>query len=116
MSSTLLYLILVVFSGVSFVIYGILLFNSSRMKADFERFELKKYTNLVGALEILGGLGLIVGIVFEILLTISSFGLATLMLLGVFTRLKVRDNFELIVPALFFLVLNSYIFYESIIK
>ena len=116
MSSTLLYLILVVFSGVSFVIYGILLFNSSRMKADFERFELKKYTNLVGALEILGGLGLIVGIVFEILLTISSFGLATLMLLGVFTRLKVRDNFELIIPALFFLVLNSYIFYESIIK
>ena len=86
------------------------------MKSDFERFELKKYTNLVGALEILGGLGLIVGIVFEILLTISSFGLATLMLLGVFTRLKVRDNFELIVPALFFLVLNSYIFYESIIK
>ena len=77
------------------------------MKSDFERFELKKYTNLVGALEILGGLGLIVGIVFEILLTISSFGLATLMLLGVFTRLKVRDNFELIIPALFFLVLNS---------
>ncbi len=116
MTFSFFYLLLVLISGISFLSYGVSLFISKKMKSDFERFELKKYTNLVGALEILGGLGLIVGIVFEILLTISSFGLATLMLLGVFTRLKVRDNFELIVPALFFLVLNSYIFYESIIK
>ena len=116
MSSTLLYLILVVFSGVSFVIYGVLLFNSSKMKADFERFKLKKYTYLVGSLEILGGLGLIIGLAAELLLTLSSFGLAALMLLGVVTRIKVKDDFILIIPALLFLFLNSFICYESLIK
>ena len=116
MTFSFLYLILVLISGLSFLSYGISLFISKKMKTDFVRFDLKKYTTLVGVLEILGGLGLIIGIVFEIFVTISSFGLATLMLLGVFTRIKVRDNFELIIPALFFLVLNSYIFYESIIK
>ena len=113
MTSSLLYILLVSISGIAFLSYGISLFIS---KKDFERFNLKKYTYLVGVLEILGGLGLLCGLAFEVLITISSFGLAFLMLLGVFTRIKVKDSFNLILPAILFLILNSYICYESLIK
>ncbi len=116
MTSSLLYILLVSISGIAFLSYGISLFISNKMKKDFERFNLKKYTYLVGVLEILGGLGLLCGLAFEVLITISSFGLAFLMLLGVFTRIKVKDSFNLILPAILFLILNSYICYESLIK
>jgi hypothetical protein len=72
MMPSFLYLLLVSISGISFLIYCVSLFISKKMKTDFERFNLKKYTNLVGVFEILGGLGLMIGIAFKTLVTISS--------------------------------------------
>ena len=101
---------LVVFSGLSFIVYGVSLFFSEKMKKEFERFQLEKFTILVGCLEILGGLGLLIGIFFNPLLLFSSMGLSILMLLGVLTRIRLKDNFILIIPAFFFLILNGYLF------
>ncbi len=105
---------LVLFSSISFLIYGVAYFTTPKMKSEFIRFRLEKFGTLTALLEILGGLGLLVGLIFNFLLLISAGGLALLMLLGVGARLRVKDGFLDILPALFFLVLNTYIFIESI--
>ena len=101
---------LVLFSGVSFIIYGSLLFVSTEMRNEFKRFELEKFTTLTGILELLGGIGLLVGLKFGFIILISSGGLALLMLLGLGVRLKMKDGFWLSFPSLFFMLLNLYVF------
>ena len=95
--------ILVLISSISFLGYGIAYFSSSRMKNEFVRFGLSRLGMLTAILEILGALGLLIGLKFDFILLISSGGLALLMLLGVRVRLRVKDGFLAILPALFFL-------------
>ena len=103
-------IIIVLFSGMSFIIYGVLLFLSNNMKNDFKRFKLEKFRTLIGVLELLGGIGLLVGLKFDLILLISSGGLALLMLLGLRIRIKVKDSLWLSFPSLFFMLLNLYVF------
>jgi len=105
--------ILVVISGLSFLAYGINYFISPQMKSEFTRFELEKFGLLEGILEIVGALGSLIGLLIHSILLISSGGLALLMFLGFLARLRVKDSLWVSLPALFYLVLNSYIFFES---
>lgn len=106
--------VLAIFSGLAFIAYGLSLFISNKMKSEFERFQLQRFMYLVGSLEILGGLGQLIGIFVNPLLVFSSIGLSILMLMGVLTRVRLKDNFILILPAFFFLILNSYLFFKFI--
>lgn len=109
-----LYIILVLFSGVSFIIYGCLFFLSPQMRNEFKRFGLEKFATLTGTLELLGGVGMLVGLKFNFILIISSGGLALLMLLGFGVRLKIKDGLWLTMPSLFFMLLNLYVFLITI--
>lgn len=109
-----LYILLVLFSGISFIIYGSLLLVSAEMQNEFKRFELEKFTTLTGILELLGGIGLLVGLKVGFILVIASGGLALLMLLGFGVRIKVKDGFWLTFPSLFFMLLNLYVFIVTI--
>lgn len=80
------------------------------MREEFERFGLSKFATLVGLLELLGGVGLIVGLKVHIILLLASGGLTFLMLLGFGVRLKMKDGFWLSFPSVFFMVVNMYIF------
>jgi hypothetical protein len=110
---TLLY-ILVFISSLSFLGYGIAYFKSTKMKSEFERFGLAKLGSLTAILEILGALGLLIGLKFPPILLVSAGGLALLMFLGVATRIKIGDALWVTLPALFFMLLNAYIFYVSL--
>ncbi|MDZ7613805.1 MAG: hypothetical protein U5K51_08965 [Flavobacteriaceae bacterium] len=81
------------------------------MKSEFERFNLKKLGIFVIISELLGAFGLFVGLFLKPILLISSGGLTILMLLGVITRIKVKDGFLVSFPAIFYMILNGYIFY-----
>jgi len=105
--------VLVLLSSLSFLAYGIAYFASPNMKSEFIRFGLRRYGMLTAILEILGALGLLIGLMYNYILPISSGGLALLMFLGVAVRIRVKDGLPALLPALFFLVLNSYIFFES---
>jgi hypothetical protein len=105
---------LVLFSGVSFIIYGSLLLVSAEMQNEFKRFGLEKFTTLVGVLELLGGIGLLVGIKVSFILLISSGGLFLLMLLGFGVRVKIKDSFWLSFPSFFFMSLNLFVFFNTI--
>ena len=52
------------------------------MKNEFKRFGLEKLALTIIVLEILGAVGLLVGLKFQFMLVISSLGLALLMLAG----------------------------------
>ncbi|MEX0598891.1 MAG: hypothetical protein WD512_20575 [Candidatus Paceibacterota bacterium] len=110
------YLLLILFSSLSFITYGGLLLVSAKMQNEFKRFKLEKFTILTGVLELLGGIGLLVGLKYSFILLISSGGLALLTLLGLGVRIKVKDSFWLSFPAFFFMVLNLFIFLTAIYK
>lgn len=84
------------------------------MKKEFKRFGLEKMGLFTIVLEILGASGLLVGLYFHFILIISSLGLALLMFAGVIVRIKMKDSMWVSFPAIFYMVLNSYLFWESI--
>jgi hypothetical protein len=109
-----LLIVLILISSLSFLGYGIAYFTSPQMKIEFKRFGLEKVGTLTAILELLGAIGLLVGLKVQLILLISAGGLALLMFLGVATRIKVKDSLWISMPALFFLILNSYIFFMSL--
>lgn len=109
-----LFLSCVLFSSLSFMGYAISYFISPHMKSEFERFKLKELGLFVIVLEIFGAFGLLVGLLIKPILLISSGGLAILMLLGLITRFKSKDSFLVSIPAIFYMILNAYIFYSGI--
>lgn len=94
--------------------YGIGYFRSTKMKSEFKRFGLEKAGALTAILEIMGALGLLVGLKLHPVLLISAGGLSLLMLLGVAVRIKVKDSIWVTLPAFFFMILNAYIFFISL--
>ena len=106
--------ICVLISSFSFFAYTIYYFKSSKMKMEFKRFGLEKFGLIIMTLQFLGATGLLVGLLFNPLLIISSLGLALLMLAGFLVRLKLKDGILVSLPALFYMSLNAYIFLTTI--
>lgn len=106
--------ICVLISSFSFFAYTIYYFKSSKMEMEFKRFGLEKFGLIIMTLQFLGATGLLVGLLFNPLLIISSLGLALLMLAGFLVRLKLKDGILVSLPALFYMSLNAYIFLTTI--
>jgi hypothetical protein len=101
-------------SSLSFFAYTASYFTSPHMQKEFKRFGLEKIGLLTIILQFIGATGLIVGLKFNPILTISSLGLALLMLSGLIVRIKLKDSLWISLPALFYMGLNTYIFLASI--
>jgi uncharacterized membrane protein YphA (DoxX/SURF4 family) len=101
---------LVLSTAVLFVGYGIACLTSPKMKRDFQRFGLEKFSVLTGVLEILGGVGLVVGLYLTPVFLLSSGGLAVLMLLGLIFRIRAGDGVWATLPASIFMIVNGYLF------
>ena len=104
---------LILFSSFSFIFYGISYFKSTKMKSEFKRFGLEKFGTLTALLELLGAVGLIIGLRYQPILLVSAGGLAILMLIGLAVRIKIKDSLWLSLPALLYMILNAYIFVIS---
>lgn len=105
--------ICILLSSFSFIFYAISYFVGTHMKNEFKRFNLEKLGLLVIILEIVGALGLLAGIWYKPLLLVASGGLALLMFLGVIVRFNLKDSLYITIPALFYMLLNAYIFYGT---
>lgn len=105
-----LFTVLVLVSSLSFLGYGVAYFVSPNMKNEFKRFGLGKLGLVAIIFELLGAVGLLVGLRSYPILLISSGGLALLMFLGVVYRIKMKDSLLVSLPALFFMLLNAGIF------
>ena len=100
-------------SSFSFFAYAFSYFRTPHMKNEFKRFGLEKIGFTTILLEIIGALGLLVGLKFYFFLALSSLGLALLMLAGLIVRIKLKDSIWISLPAFFYMVLNTYIFLLS---
>lgn len=109
-----LYHICIYLSSLSFFAYCISYFTSPHMKSEFKRFNLEKLGLLTIIFEFVGAAGLLVGILYNPILLISSCGLALLMFLGTIVRIRLKDSLWVSLPALFYMVLNAYIFFEAL--
>lgn len=101
-------------SSAVFLFYGIACLCLDGMKRDFERFGLSRLRTVTGTLEVLGALGLIVGLFWPPLVALSSGGLALMMLLGIATRIRVLDSLAQTLPALILMCLNLFIAWCSL--
>lgn len=106
--------ICVLISSLSFYAYVASYFMSPHMKNEFKRFDLEKLGLLTIILQFLGATGLLVGLKFNLFLTMSSLGLALLMMFGLIVRIKLKDSIWVSLPAFFFMILNLSIFFLSI--
>jgi hypothetical protein len=107
--------ICILISSLSFLGYVVSYFVLPQMKKEFKRFGLEKLGLLTVILELIGAIGLIIGLKYHSLLIISSLGLALLMFFGLIVRIRLKDSFWISLPALFYMLLNTYIFIEAII-
>lgn len=106
---TLAYYLSTLLSIALFLTYGFACLFANGMVAEFERFGLSQFRRLTGSLEVLGAVGLLIGHKLPAIQLLSAVGLALLMLLGVATRLRVRDSLRETVPAAVLLLVNVYI-------
>ena len=104
---------LTIFSGVSFIFYGILAFVSKKMILEYNRWGYAKLRFLIGALQLLGGLGLLLGLYFNLLIPLSSASLMLLMLAAIGVRINIKEQPIKILPALFFATINFLILTNS---
>lgn len=101
-------------SSAAFLIYGGLCLSSLSMQSEFERFGLQRLKTLTGLLEVLGGVGLLVGLKWPLVLWVSSGGLSLLMMAGLVVRIRVGDGLLDSLPAFALMILNAYILLESL--
>ena len=101
-------------SSLAFFTYGGLCLSTTSMEGEFKRFGLEKLRALTGVLEVLGGMGLLVGLKWPVALRLSSAGLLLLMVAGIAVRIKVGDGWLLSVPAFALMMLNTYILVKAL--
>ena len=106
--------LVILFTAISFIIYVYSSFVSRRMKSEYARWGYSDQRKIVGFLQLLGGLGLLIGIKIDILLILTSFCFILMMNMAIFIRIKIKDNIVDILPAITYLFLNILILYNSI--
>ncbi len=100
---------LVLFSAVSFFIYGVGCFVSNFMRREFARYRIPAQRRLVGGLQIAAAAGLLVGLSLPWVGRAAAAGLAVMMLVAVGVRLEIRDSPLQAAPAFFYSMLNAYL-------
>lgn len=105
------------FSSLAFIYFGMNCFYSDFIIAEFIRYDLPSYRKLTGILQLLGSIGLLIGLYFSpILFLLASLGLCLLMLAGFIVRIKINDNFIQSSPSFIFAALNLFIAIKTYYK
>ncbi|MEQ8908658.1 MAG: DoxX family protein [Vicingaceae bacterium] len=99
----------VVFTAISFLFYGSNCLISNFLKEEFKRFGLAKFRRLTGILQLFGAIGLLVGLLHPRIGVLASAGLALLMVMGFYTRIRIKDSFKESFPSLLFIFINAFI-------
>ena len=99
--------LLALVSGAAFLFYGWRVLSEPRLGAEFARYGFADMRNLVGVLEILGGIGVLIGLRLPLLGAAAAAGLTTLMVLGLAVRLRLRDSLRQMFPAAALALVNG---------
>ncbi|NBD38324.1 MAG: hypothetical protein GVY10_07140 [Verrucomicrobia bacterium] len=102
-------MIVLLFSSLSFICYGLGILLLPRMRLEFARYGLARMRWPTGLLEVAGAAGLLVGLRVPWIGAAAAGGLCLLMVLGFFVRLKIGDGFVRGLPALIYALINLYL-------
>lgn len=105
--------IIVLFTGASFLVYGINSLASKRMKKEFKRWGLEKSRKIIAYCQLACGAGLLFGLELNILLIYSSIFLVIMMAVAVGVRVRSKDDISDVLPAIAYLVLGAIILYDA---
>ena len=106
--------ILLIFTAVSFIAYGINSFISKRIILEFERWGLAKQRKFIGACQLIGGIGLFIGLEFNAVGIISSVFIIIMMVVAIIVRIRIKDNISDILPAIAYLLLSAMVLYDFV--
>ncbi len=98
-------------SAMAFTYFGADILLGRRPRGDFERYGMARVRVLVGSMQLLGAIGVLVGLVVAPVGAAAAAGLTLMMLIGVATRWRLRDAPHLMVPAGSLAVLNATLVY-----
>ena len=97
-----LFQILSVLTALSFLYYGAACMMSSSMKEEFERFGVQRLRIVIGILELMGGVGLLVGIAVPVFGFLAATGISLLMAIVVVQRIQQGDTWVQMAQAALF--------------
>ena len=100
---------LILFSGISFLVYGVGCFTSRHLKHEFVRYGFSAQRKQIGFLQICGAAGLLVGLWVPLFGKAGAGGLALMMLFGILVRIKIHDNLRQTTPAVLYFLVNTYL-------
>ena len=103
-----------IFTGLSFIVYGINSFISNRMISEFDRWGLADKRQLIGGAQLIAGIGVLVGFKSDIVLILSALFIIVMMLVAIMVRIKIKDNISDILPAIAYILLSMVILYNRI--
>jgi hypothetical protein len=83
------------------------------MKDELKRLGMQNLGRVIVICQFLGATGLLLGFIYKPLWSVSSLGLALLMFCGLAVRFRSKDSLWVSLPALLYLILNSYIFFYA---
>jgi len=106
--------VITIFTAISFIIYGINSFFSKRMIDEYSRWGFEKFRKQISFLQILGGLGLTLGLFMNFFLIISSTGLSLMMLSAIIVRVYIKDNISRILPSITYFMLSILILINAV--
>ncbi|WP_420319144.1 DoxX family protein [Ekhidna sp.] len=102
-----------VVTALAFFYYGIMCLFSDLMVAEFLRFGLTDQKRIMTSIfQLLGAIGIIVGIQFPFAGLIATMGLSFLMLLGFIIRVRMGDSAKQSIPSFAFMLINAHLFYN----
>lgn len=80
---------------------------ADRVRQEFERYGVPQFRVLVGSLQVVGALGVLIGLVNDTIGALATGGLMLMMLIGVIVRLRIHDTPRQMVQAASLAVLNG---------
>ncbi len=93
----------------SFFVYGMCCLHTQRMVAEFARYRLDRYRRMTGWLQLLGALGLLIGLILPVVGGLAAGGLSLQMACGLGVRVRLRDTWLQCAPAAFYMLLCGWI-------
>jgi len=103
-----------IFTGLSFIVYGVNSFISNRMIREFDRWGLADKRQLIGGAQLIAGIGVLVGFKSDFVLILSALFIMAMMLVAIMVRIKIKDNISDILPAIAYILLSMVMLYEGI--
>lgn len=104
-----IYMFLAICSVALFAYYGIASLVSEDLIGEFDRWGMSGLRRTTATFELAGALGLLVGLFVPVVALVASTGLCLMMILATIVRIRIRDPFYAMIPAIMLAIINAYL-------